>query len=53
MVFVVVITPHEGFALGFCLCVFVNDVVGEVEVIRDGYLEVLVEVFVRFVIRAG
>ena len=40
--FVVVVAPHQCFALGFRRGIFVHDVIGEVEVFRDSYLEILV-----------
>ena len=50
MAFVVVIAPHERFAFRLVLGIFVNDIVCKVKVVRNRYLEILVQVFVRVVI---
>ena len=50
--FVVVVAPDQCFALGFGLGVFIDHVVGEVEIVRDGKLKVLVQVLVGTVLGA-
>ena len=48
--FIVIVTPHEGFTLRLRLGIFVNNVISEVKIVRNRYLEIFIQVFIRLVI---